>query len=215
MHRESTETQPDGRYDIRAVLCDVGGVLIHKKHTPALQQWAKSFHLETMELVLSIWLCSSGRRAALGQASVEDVWREIQQIYALTETELEAFRHDFERSDYLDIEFVHFLQGVRKDRKVALLSNAWPDARYIFGDVFGLTTVSDMMILSCEEGLAKPDQRIYDLAAERLGFPHTSIVFIDDYPPNVSAAQACGMHGIVYETREQTMAALHRLLYGS
>jgi HAD superfamily hydrolase (TIGR01509 family) len=209
------ETQLDGHRNIRAVLCDVGGVLIHKKHTPALQQWASSFHLETMELLLSVWLCSAGQRAALGQGSVEDVWREIQLLYALTDTELEAFRRDFEGSDYLDAEFVQFLHEVRKSRKIALLSNAWPDARHIFSNVFGLTTVSDMIILSCEEGLVKPDRRIYDLAVDRLGMPHASIVFIDDYPPNVAAAQACGVYGIIYETREQTMTVLRELLYGS
>ena len=74
--------------------------------------------------------------------------------------------------------------------------------------------LTDTMILSYEEGLAKPDRRIYDLAAERLQLPHSSIVFIDDYAPNVSAAQVCGMHGIRFETREQTVAELQMLLGG-
>lgn len=215
MQAENREHWADWHKDIRAVLCDVGGVLIHKKQTPALQQWAHSFQLETMDLLLSVWICESSLRATLGHASVEDVWNEIQQRYALTGAEVEAFRHDFDASDHLDTDFAQFLQEVRKTRKVALLSNAWPDARHVFGNVFGLTTLADTMILSYEEGLAKPDRRIYDLAAKRLGLPHASIVFIDDYAPNVSAARASGMHGVLFETREQTTAALHLLLHES
>ncbi len=198
--------------DVRALLCDVGGVLIHKVRTPELQQWERSLRLQPMDLPLVIWLCESAFRAALGKASVEEIWCEIQQIYALTDREMEVFKHDFAVSDRVDTEFVQFLCGVRKTRKIALLSNAWPGSRYIFGNEFGLDMLTDIMILSYEEGLAKPDRRIYDLAAERLQLPHSSIVFIDDYTPNVSAAQACGMHGILFETREQTMAELQVLL---
>jgi putative hydrolase of the HAD superfamily len=210
---KSAEPSSASPYGIRAILCDVGGVLIHKVHTPALQQWEKRLCLEPRELLLSIWLCESGQRAMLGQASVEEVWDEIQHCYGLTSAEREAFKRDFEAGDYLDAELAHFLRQVRPGYKVALLSNAWPDARQVFGR-FGLNEVADFMILSCEVGLAKPDRRIYDLAAGRLHAPHASIVFLDDYPPHVAAAQACGMHGIVYETREQMIRELQRLLDG-
>ena len=202
-----------GQNDIRAVLCDIGGVLIHKERTPELQQWERRFGLEPMSLPLAVWLCNSGLRATLGEVTVDDVWHEIQQKYNLTDTELEVFKYDFSVCDRVDSQFVQFLCDVRKTGKVALLSNAWPDARHIYGNEFGLLQVTNTLILSCEEGLTKPDPRIYNLAAQRLNEPHASIVFIDDYAPNVFAAQACGMKGIVYESREQVITELHVLLY--
>jgi putative hydrolase of the HAD superfamily len=210
---EQAEMQSVSPPGIRAILSDVGGVLIHKARTPALQQWEQRLRLEPRGLLLSIWLCETGQRATLGQASVEEVWNEIQRLYTLTDAEREAFRRDFEASDSLDADVAQFLRQLRPAYKVALLSNAWPDARHVFGG-FGLDAVADTMILSCEVGLAKPDRRIYDLAAERLHVPHASIVFLDDYPPHVAAAQACGMQGIVFETREQTLRDLPRLLSG-
>ncbi|MBA2288699.1 MAG: hypothetical protein H0W02_24755 [Ktedonobacteraceae bacterium] len=42
-----------------------------------------------------------------------------------------------------------------------------------------------------------------------------AIVFIDDYPPHVSAARSCGMQGVIFETREQTIAELQALLGGA
>lgn len=209
----NTNVPNDIQHGIRAILCDVGGVLIHKVRTPELQQWEKKLHLQPMDLPLAIWLCKSALRATLGMASVDEVWCEVQEIYTLTNAEIKAFRHDFTASDCIDMLFVQFLQEVRKTRKIALLSNAWPDARQVFGKDFGLETVADIMILSCEEGLAKPDPQIYDLVTRRLQLPNSSIVFIDDYAPNVAAAQALGMHGVLFETRKQTMAALQVLLY--
>jgi HAD superfamily hydrolase (TIGR01509 family) len=199
---------------IRAVLCDVGGVLIHTRRTPELLQWEKSHGFQPLGLPLAVWLCEAGQRAAIGEASVEEVWSEVQLLYALTDAELVAFKHDFAASDQLDPVFVQFLRDVSKTSKLALLSNTWPGERHTFGNVFGLATLTDTMILSYEVGLAKPDPRIYALAAARLQLPPSSIVFIDDYPPNVVAAQAYGMHGVVFESREQAIAELQTLLHG-
>lgn len=61
---------------------------------------------------------------------------------------------------------------------------------------------------SHEVGLAKPDPRIFSLAAQRIGLPSGEIVFVDDRPDNVEAARACGLHAILHETTPRTMEAL-------
>lgn len=58
---------------IQAILCDVGGVLIHKARTPALQQWEITLQLEPMSLPLAIWLNAVALQAAIGKASVEEI----------------------------------------------------------------------------------------------------------------------------------------------
>ena len=88
--------------DILAILCDVGGVLIHKARRPELQQWEHRLGLEPMSLPLAIWLCPSAVRATLGKATVDDVWYEIQQKYNLSNTELETFKYDFAACDSVD-----------------------------------------------------------------------------------------------------------------
>ena len=72
----------------------------------------------------------------------------------------------------------------------------------------GLGAVTDMLILSCEERLLKPDTRIYQLAAERLGVAPEETLFVDDYLPNVEGARDAGMRAFHHTTRE---AALHEL----
>lgn len=47
-------------------------------------------------------------------------------------------------------------------------------------------------VFSSRVGLAKPDRRIFDLAAERFAVPPGELLFLDDHAPNVAAAQAAG-----------------------
>lgn len=51
-------------------------------------------------------------------------------------------------------------------------------------------------------GVAKPDPRIYEIAAERAGVPMDRCLFVDDRLENIEAAVALGMTGVLF--REPT-----------
>lgn len=51
-------------------------------------------------------------------------------------------------------------------------------------------------VFSARVGLAKPDAAIYHLAARRFGRRPDELVFLDDHPANVAAAQAAGWHAL-------------------
>lgn len=54
----------------------------------------------------------------------------------------------------------------------------------LFGDI----------VVSGDEKLAKPDPRIFELAARRFGFAPAEMLFIDDNAANVASAQGLGWH---------------------
>jgi putative hydrolase of the HAD superfamily len=89
----------------------------------------------------------------------------------------------------------------------ALLSNSWgndyPRAR--FAELF------DAVVISCEVGLRKPDERIFRHAAAALGLPPGACVFVDDIAHNVRAAEAVGMVGVHHVSPDQTVAVLEEL----
>jgi HAD superfamily hydrolase (TIGR01509 family) len=68
----------------------------------------------------------------------------------------------------------------------------------------------DVLIWSYQHNMAKPDPAIYKLALERLGTPPEETLFIDDKQPNIDAARALGLVGILFSTvehlREQIIA---------
>jgi putative hydrolase of the HAD superfamily len=70
----------------------------------------------------------------------------------------------------------------------------------------------DHIIASCDVKLIKPDPRIYQLTLERLDCRPDEAVFIDDRPVNVVAAEELGIHGIMYQSREQSLGDLEKVL---
>jgi FMN phosphatase YigB (HAD superfamily) len=52
-------------------------------------------------------------------------------------------------------------------------------------------------------GVAKPDAGIYLHAIEKLGIPPGEALFIDNLEENIRAAEAAGLHGIVFRNMEQ------------
>jgi putative hydrolase of the HAD superfamily len=64
-----------------------------------------------------------------------------------------------------------------------------------------LDDIFDTVVDSCEEGIRKPDPRIFELALTRLGgVSPERAVFLDDAPGNVAAAAQLGMHAIQVNT---------------
>ena len=88
---------------------------------------------------------------------------------------------------------------------------AWSDARDMFSRLFGLDQAFDLLIISAEEGLTKPDPRVYHLAAERLGIQPHEAIFVDDFIENVEGARAVGMHAIHYQPGLDVRAELEKL----
>jgi HAD superfamily hydrolase (TIGR01509 family) len=67
------------------------------------------------------------------------------------------------------------------------------------------------IVVSGDEGLIKPDHRIFELVCRRGGFSAGDAVFIDDSPRNAEAARSFGMIGIHHRSPEQTIAELQAL----
>jgi putative hydrolase of the HAD superfamily len=67
-------------------------------------------------------------------------------------------------------------------------------------------------VISGEVGMRKPEERIFLLAAQRLGLPPEQCVFIDDIQANVDAAEALGMAGVLHRDAAATTARLAGLL---
>ena len=78
--------------------------------------------------------------------------------------------------------------------EIGLLSNITPDLEDIVPDIVD----KDKCFLSYEMGLIKPDPEIYKLVIQKLKAQPQEILFIDDKPQNIEAAQELGINGIVF-----------------
>lgn len=69
----------------------------------------------------------------------------------------------------------------------------------------------DGIIVSGEEGVIKPDPRIFRILLDRYDIPAHAAVFIDDNPANAEAATNLGIHGIHFRSPQQLRRELVEL----
>ncbi|WP_327699856.1 HAD family hydrolase [Streptomyces sp. NBC_00459] len=111
----------------------------------------------------------------------------------------------------VDPDVVDLLAALRTKVPVVLVSNATTRLEaYLAG--IGLDEAFDAVINTARIGVAKPDQRVFDIAAGRVGADLKRCLFVDDTVGHVTAAQAAGATGVHYQDIEQLRTAVALLL---
>jgi putative hydrolase of the HAD superfamily len=82
--------------------------------------------------------------------------------------------------------------------RTAFLSNSGPEMMARVRSDRRLESWFDVVIVSSEVGLTKPDPRIYDLCLSRLDVPAGHALFVDDRQDNVEAAARVGLHTLQF-----------------
>lgn len=93
--------------------------------------------------------------------------------------------------------------------KTGLLSNSWGASTYPMDQ---LAELFDVLVISGELGIRKPEAGIYALAVERMDLPASELVFVDDLRGNLKPARALGIHTIHHVDTEQTLKELAAVL---
>ena len=190
---------------IQAIILDFGGVLVRLEDPRGQREWEARLGLEPGAFFDLVFGSEISARAMVGEISEAELWQHLADRLGLEVADLQNLQRDFWSGERLNVELVRFIRTLRPHYKTAILSNAWSDAREALLH-FGLDCEVDTLIISAEEGLAKPDPRIYTLAAERLGVQPEQAVFLDDLIENVEGARAVGMRAVHYQDNAQAIA---------
>jgi putative hydrolase of the HAD superfamily len=108
-------------------------------------------------------------------------------------------------------EMLELIRRLRDKYKVGLLSNATTNLEDILEHRHGILGLFDTIVNSARVGMAKPDPRIFALAAERLAVAPAQCVFTDDLEPNVKAAGEVGMHALRFQSYDRLVEDLRGL----
>ncbi len=197
---------------IRAVIFDFGGVLVRTEDRTSRQQLAERLGMSYQELSEVVFDSETARQSALGEISADEAWEIIRKKLGLTPEELASMREQFWGGDVLDTELIDFLRELKGDYQIALLSNAGNDLRQALEEEWQISDVFDLIVISAEVGLAKPDPKVYQHILEQLGIEPHEAVFVDDFIENVNAASAAGMYAIHFKGSQQARNSLAELL---
>jgi putative hydrolase of the HAD superfamily len=196
---------------IKAIIFDFGGVLVRTEDASGRRRWEARLGLGESELDQLVFNSEVSLRATRGELPHAAVWEHVAEALKLDNEQLDFCRQDFWLGDRLDLDLVALLKSLRPRYKTAILSNAWSSGREIIAHQFGLEQAVEAILVSAEEGLAKPDPRLYQLAAKRLGVEPGEAVMVDDFLVNVEGARAAGLHAIHYQPGLDVRAELIRL----
>lgn len=197
---------------IHAIIFDLGGVLVRTEDRTPRTRLAERYGMTYPELDELVFNHETADLAATGQIPVAQHWENVVRLLNLPIEESAKIQEVFWGGDRLDTALVAYIRSLRPRYKTGLLSNAWDDLRQELETKYQILDAFDVVIISAEVGLVKPDPRIYRLAAERLGVAPAESVFIDDFPVNVEAARAAGLHAIRFQNTPQAIADLEALL---
>ena len=199
---------------IRAVIFDIGGVLLRSDSKRGARKWEQRLGLAEGELERVVWKSELRELVMAGQATEGELWAHVAVTYNLSWEDVYALWHEMISQVFLDTELVNFLRGLRPRYRTALLSNAGPEEREELMGKHSLGDVVDVVILTSEDGVAKPDVRSYHLAAERLGVRSCEALFVDDTFSNIVGAQRAGMQTILFIQTQQAIADILSALEG-
>lgn len=198
----------------QAVIFDFGGVLMRTEDKAPRTQLARSLGRTYEQLENLVFNGPTGMPAALGELSAEQHWSSIAKTLQIEETQIPSFQDAFWGGDRMDSQLVNHIRSLKGRYRTALLSNAWSDLRDYLENRWRIADAFDLMVISAEVGLAKPDPRIYQLILERLQVPAQAAIFLDDVVVNVEAARSVGLMGIHFHSAGQALAELEHLLNG-
>ncbi len=112
----------------------------------------------------------------------------------------------------LNEELVSSIRALKKSYKIGLLSNAGPHLLDILRKE-KLIALFDVLTISYQHGVTKPNRQIFLNAAKELGVKPEECIFIDDRLVNTEAAEKLGMQTIYYQNVGQYKEDLKELLH--
>ncbi|MBB3726848.1 HAD family hydrolase [Nonomuraea dietziae] len=174
-----------------AVLSDLDGVLRQFDHVAQADIEARY----GLPLMKTAFAPERILPATLGQITEAQWVESVALALGGDERARQAVAEFAEVSFWVDEEVRALLAKAQERVPLVLLTNAM-DTLEEHLDRLGLTYFADAVVSSARVGLAKPDPRIYELAAQVAGVAPSRCLFIDDRLENVEAARALGMIGI-------------------
>ena len=195
---------------IKAVIFDLGGVLLRTVDQTPRQRLAERLGVSLYALYDQVFSSESARQATLGKISAQQHWEQVGAHFHLPSQELPSVIQQFWDGDRLDSSLVAFIHSLRPPRLTALLSNAWDNLRGLVENDWHIANAFDDLVISAEVGLAKPDYRIYQLTLDRLGVQASQALFVDDFSENIDGARWMGLRAIQFRSASQAMAEIRR-----
>jgi len=198
--------------DRRALILDYGGVLSHPQPEEWFSSTAREMGVEEGALRRAYW---QHRHAYDAGLPAEEYWQRVEDTLGLP-----SRPHLIPRLIQSDVEsWTSYREEVwavarsfrARGGRTAFLSNGVPEAMARIRAERPLERWFDVVVVSFEVGVAKPDPDIYRICLSRLGVLPEQALFVDDRVDNIEAAARLGIETLHFEG-DQALGKLRELI---
>jgi len=197
---------------IKAVIWDMGGVILRTNGETSRQELAREFHLPVTDLYSLVFNSPSAEKATLGLISENDHWKSVAEALGMSSDRIQEFQDRFWANDAVDRKLIDFIKSLNKNFRTGLLSNAWSGARQTLNQRNACDSVFQYSMFSYEVRLRKPDPRIYQRMLDLMEVKPAEAIFIDDLAENIQGAISAGIHGIEFISTDQAISDVNLLV---
>ena len=201
---------------IDTVIFDFGGVLYNTPAARSLSRWLRILGIKENPQVMAMIQDPSSSplfwKIMRGKLSEQEMWKLLARQWKIPPALIGCFQRSMLSRKRLNKPMAGYLKSIRSRYKTGILSNAGDEFRKTMEKTFKFDQLVDIIIISAEEGYAKPDPEIYQIAIDRFNTLPENCVFVDNLLENVEAAQALGMRAIHHQNNDETIRILDQIL---
>lgn len=176
---------------MKAIVLDMYGVIVKQTGDDFVPYVQRTFSDLKSEEIYTPWF-----KADVGELTSLEVWESL------------GFKGDIEKieKEYLDtIEindgFLDFVSSVCKHYKMAIISNDSSRWSKFLREKFDINKYFDVISISGDLKIQKPDERIFKLTIEQLGCKAEDCLYVDDREGNLEVASKIGMNAVLFNSR--------------
>ena len=188
--------------EIKAVIFDLGNVLIGFDHTIAVNKILKHTPKKSRDIYDLFFDSDLTQEFEKGKTGKLEFFQQVQTALEL-KISYGEFLPIWNEIFFSKPESENFVGSLNSGIKLALLSNInqlhYEYIREEFSSTIGLFE-ADKIIPSFRTGFIKPDKEIYDLALKALDVPRESVVYVDDRLDLIEAALSYGIKSIQFKS---------------
>lgn len=176
---------------MKAIILDMYGVILEDPGEGFYEYVNQTFPDLDHKEIYAIW-----DKADIGEISSLEVFKRLGYTGDLAAIE-KAYLDTVEVKE----EFYAFADEMRKRYKLALLSNDSSEWSRYFREKFDLNKYFDVITVSGDVKMKKPNPAIYQLTLKKLGLDAEDCVYVDDRRYNLSAAEEVGIKAVLFNSR--------------
>ncbi len=193
---------------IRAIIFDYNGVLTTRgTFTDLIVEYCQQMGKDSEGLATIV--TSRWKEARIGKVEASLLWKDIAGYLGYNEIKL---REEWIERFPVRLDMLDKIKYYKNSHKIGLLTNEVRDWMEPAIEMYGLQDCFDVIVTSYEEGVAKPDARIFEIMLKRLKVQAQDCVYIDDQLKNTTAATGLGFKTILFSSVGQMEKDLK--LYG-